>query len=212
MTSMNTELNGSGGLNSTESMIPDEIEFTNEDVTRDLARPRLRGDTVYWGECVSAKRNAWPKGSLYLEMTWAPRDEDGKRRGPMTRYKLTVPFANPLKPEVKIPNTIGFVHNFLNALYPADFPHFPRYNKADGTFVTDDGQVVDSATAKTLEKEIVTKVRNKIKEYWSNPQLLVGEISYFKVKDDQYREISELFTEPPPGVEVRLSDFADSGA
>lgn len=206
MTSLNTETHGGNGVD----LIPDEIDFTNADVERDLVRPKLRGGTVYWGKCTSAKKAVWPKGKIYLEMVWNPMDSTGKTRGPSTRYKLTLPFANPNKLEAGIPNTLGFCHNFLNALYPAEFPRFPRYNKVDGTFVTEDGQAVDKATAGSLERQIVTKVRAKIKEYWSNPQSLVNEIGFMLIKDDEYREVEEVYSEAPPGVDVCMSDFAAS--
>lgn len=209
MTSMNTETAGGNGL---DTSLPDEIDFTNADIERDMSRPKLRGNTVYWGKCTSAKKASWPKGSLYLEMVWNPLDSTGKTRGPSTRYKLTVPFANPNKPDVKIPNTIGFCHNFLNALYPEKYPRFPRFNKADGTFVTEDGQVVDKVTAQSIERQIVTSVREQVKLYWSNPQLLVNEVGYILITDNQYREVKEVYSTAPVGIDVRLTDFADTAA
>ena len=207
MSSVGTELTNSGnGVD----LIPDEVDFTNADIDRALARPRLRGGEWYWGKITSVRKDVWKTGSLYLDMTVNPMDTSGKTRGPSTRYKLTVPFANPNKADHKIPNTIGFCHDFLNAQYPQEFPRYPRFNKADGTFVCDDGQVVDKPTAKAMERDITRKVLQRIKECWSNPATLVGEVGFVLIEDNQYRNVKEFATEAPPGINARYTDFADT--
>lgn len=189
--------------------LPDEIDFTNADVERDMRRPKLRANTVYRGKVTAASKGVWGTGTMFIETLWNPLDAENKVRSPATRYRLTVPFANPKVPTAKIPDTLGFCHDFLNALYPDKFPKYPRRQK-DGTYLTADGQTVDKATAQGIERTIKTDVRTKVKEYWANPQALVEEIAYIQIEDTEYRGVKKVMTEPPAGVSVQLEKFADT--
>jgi hypothetical protein len=190
-------------------LLPDELDYTNADVDRDLAKPRLRANTWYRGKVTSARPRVWGKGSIYLQMTVNPLDVDGKTRGPSAQYKLTLPFANPKKSGHTAPNTIGFCHNFLNATYPTKFPTFPTRNK-DGTYSTADGQIVSQQQADAIKREITVSIRDAMKTYYRDPTSLIDEVFYFQVSDNDYRDVVDVGSEPPVGVEVRMSDFADT--
>lgn len=217
--------NGSAATVSTE--LPDSISFDNSDLDRDMIRRQLRPNTWYRGKCANASVGVWPKGSLFLETQWAPINAEGQVKSPYAKSRLTLPFINKNRPDMKVPGTIDMCHEFLQGIQPSAPQNaapelqeafkkaaqpYPTYNRDDGTWVTSDGQPVNKETAKSAEREIKKAVREVFSYYYSNPKELVGEYSFFLTEDNDYRGVSKVAVEPPDGVTVQMTDLIDPNA
>lgn len=197
--------------NNQSADVPEEISYTNEDLDRDMRRPRLRANTVYLGKVAFANKVVNKTGTLAIETVWNPLDPDKRARGPSARKKLTLPFANSKNSSAKIPDTLGFCHEDAHALYPERFPRYPKRQR-DGSYLTADGQVVNKETAISIERQIKKDVRDFWAAAWKNPATLVGEVAYFQVEDTEWRGVNKIYStsELPDGVNVCMSDFASA--
>jgi len=109
------------------------------------------------------------------------------------------------------PNMVWAWENVLQALYPDKFQKDPKRNK-DGTWTTADGSIVDKDTASTIEKAGKKAIRAGAQSYYRNVNDFVDEVFTASIEDTDYRDINlkTVCTQPPPGQEVRMSDFADT--
>ena len=196
----------------TASLIPSSVDFNNGDIERAVNRPKLRANTWYQLKVLEAEISAAKTGTLQYRMRVAPLNRDGQVKNPATTYKLNLPFANPRKQGHTAPNTVGFCHAFLHAIYPKDFPQYPRWDKAQNGFVAQDGTgtVMNKEAAEIEKRRIATSVLNRIKEYFGDVQQLVGEVFYGQTDDTDWRNIEAVSATEPDDASVCYENFVES--
>lgn len=187
--------------------IPDlaDIAFGVDDVARMNARPKIRGGGTYKFKVTDAEiATSKEKSNLMLVATVVPLDGEGKAARADTRLRLSFPFANPAKAGHTAPNTIGFWHQLLRALYADKYPRYPRWDGEQKVFVSASGELLDKAGSEAEKKVIFTKLVEGIRGYYKNPKDLIDEMFYATVSNDDWRSVEVKtisgLNEPPEGV------------
>jgi len=142
-------------------------------------------------------------------------DADNQPCDPQVRHNLVLPFVNPRIPGHEAPNTSYIMRLVLEALYADEFPPLPVH-KEGGVWETHDGQLItDSDEITRLKEERADAVLAKCKDLWVNPDQLLEEVFYARVKQNgRYRNLDELSAEPPVDEEVQTNpeEFKDYSA
>lgn len=176
--------------------VPENLpDFTADDVKNDARYPELRTDAAMRFIVKEIEREVSEKtGSYGMILGVRPLNGQNKPTYPGTRLRLTAPWKNPgapgLKYEKAAPNTLNQWHKVLNALYPDQFPSFPK--KVGNVWVTDGGAGQETLSTKedndARREKICAAIRERIQHYWKNPKDFLDEVFIAQPVEDTGKE------------------------
>lgn len=207
----------------TSALMPDTLpDFTAEDVAKDASYPELRTDAAMRFIIKEVEKTVSDNsGSLGIVLNVRPLNKENKPVYPGSRMRLTCPFKNPTatgkKYETVAPNTLSQWHSFLSALYPNDFPSFPK--RTGKVWVTAAGEELSTKEDnEAARQKICAAVRERIQHYWKNTGELLNEVFIAQPVCEKSQNGQEYINldpykvwsvdEPPTDVEVITEKFA----
>lgn len=187
------------------AQLPETFTYDSSDIDRLMTRPSLRDGIWCKFTVKEAKKGRSQKGNLNAVLTVAPVDENDIPRTPTVTVWVAQPFE--ITDAEKAQKTLDRAREYLRAVTP-DLPRYPRYDKDTKTFMTDDGEALDSATATTKKREAIIAAMTMLQRRWADIGQYVGDTFYAQVrKDGDFTSLRYFRSAPPTDAEVVTSKF-----